>query len=138
MSKLRDRAKRAITVQVDGDAIALGFPTSALKNKLLAQSRSMGQIDPENPPADFMELWDDICVSSLNSTLLDPDDLDYEDVSRLLVQCREGEAKGDGSTDELRNLFDAALSLCGFQIDRDVEGTDHVKNAHEAGGDTPT
>ena len=139
MSKLRARADRAITVTVEGETITLGFPTSDIRADVMHRVMSMPQDeDPQAPTVKFMELWDGICVDSLVATLRDPDDLDRDSVSRLLVSSRQEE--DEDTAKELGNLFDAALSLCGVQLPdgKELDGTDHVGEADKKTGDRPT
>ena len=109
MRKLLDRANCAITVTVDGEDVSLGFPTADVRAELIGrvQGVTTTEMDEENPPAEFIALWDGLSVDALEATLREPADLTREDIGRLLVDLRQ---EPENNAD-LSNLFDAALKL---------------------------
>lgn len=157
MGVLRRLAAHAATVIVGGDDVHLRFPTDegrlevqdALKNigggrhqeKDGADDADLTDEQREERARQSARDWNAMCALALHHTVLEDDDpLNIDECSRLVVaSMNEPESE---QAKELTNLIDAALRLCGLNMDRFAElgdgVRDHAQEASDSIGEIPT
>ena len=141
MSTLRDIVAEplgtvAMTVAVGGDTVELTYPTYEVQVDLqtrMTDSASATTGDNAQSVGQFKAEQSLITIEAIQATVLGHDDFTIDDWKRIIVRA---EGSPDGSLGEVKDLVNAALRLCGFNVETDA--TDNVAEVDAAMGDSPT